>query len=234
MGDNSANVVSECCDTTDYNKFSGKLMLISLLYVVAVCILIAFFHFYCRWLQQQHRNRDLGLNHNLPRHHPNPNPRPNYLVFNFRPTIAASAPASAAGTTASSPHRRGLERVAFKTLPTFFYNSVVHPSPLECSVCLAEFGDNDLCRVLPKCNHCFHIDCVDMWFYSHTNCPLCRTPVKPIENPVPAKNSAVELAAREAGSSSGSGSGDGGGAPSSLPPPETVVITVEETPGDPK
>ncbi|KAI8010198.1 RING-H2 finger protein ATL2 [Camellia lanceoleosa] len=100
-------------------------------------------------------------------------------------------PASAAGTTASSPHRRGLERVVLKTLPTFFYNSVVHPSPLECSVCLAEFGDNDLCRVLPKCNHCFHIDCVDMWFYSHTNCPLCRTPVKPIQNSVPAKNSTV-------------------------------------------
>ncbi|GMP87614.1 hypothetical protein CsSME_00039916 [Camellia sinensis var. sinensis] len=228
MGDKSANVVSECCDTTDYNKFSGKLMLISLLYVVAVCILIAFFHFYCRWLQQQHRNRDLRLNHNLTRHHPNP--RPNYLVFNFRPTIAASA----AGTTASSPHRRGLERVVLMTLPTFFYNSVVHPSPLECSVCLAEFGDNDLCRVLPKCNHCFHIDCVDMWFYSHTNCPLCRTRVKPIENPVEAKNSAVELAARVAGSSSGSGSGDGGGSPSSLPPAEMVVITVEETLGDPK
>ncbi|GMP87612.1 hypothetical protein CsSME_00039914 [Camellia sinensis var. sinensis] len=227
MDNNSAIIVSDCCDTTNYYSSNGKLMWISLLSVVAVCILIPSFHSYVRWLQQQRRNGDDYLT----RHQPNPNPRPNYLVFNFRPTIAASAPASAAGTTASSPHRRGLERVVLKTLPTFFYNSVFHPFPLECSVCLAEFGDNDLCRVLPKCNHCFHIDCVDMWFYSHTNCPLCRTPVKPIENPVPANNSAVELAVREAGSSSGLGSGDGGGMPSFPPPAEKVVITVEETPG---
>ncbi|KAI7982600.1 RING-H2 finger protein ATL2 [Camellia lanceoleosa] len=229
MDNNSANIVSDCCDTTNYYTFNGKLMWISLFSAVAVCILIASFHSYVRWLQKQRRNRDDYLT----RHHPNPNPnpRPNYLVFNFRPTIAAATSTTA---PASSPHRRGLERVVLKTLPTFFYNSVVHSSPLECAVCLSEFGDNDLCRVLPKCNHCFHIDCVDMWFYSHTNCPLCRTPVKPIENPVPANNSAVELAVREAGSSSGSSSGDGGGAPSSPPPAEKVVITVEETPGDPK
>ncbi|THF93901.1 hypothetical protein TEA_026725 [Camellia sinensis var. sinensis] len=151
MDNNSAIIVSDCCDTTNYYSSNGKLMWISLLSVVAVCILIPSFHSYVRWLQQQRRNGDDYLT----RHQPNPNPRPNYLVFNFRPTIAASAPASAAGTTASSPHRRGLERVVLKTLPTFFYNSVFHPSPLECSVCLAEFGDNDLSLFYPSATTAF-------------------------------------------------------------------------------
>ena len=29
-------------------------------------------------------------------------------------------------------------------------------------------------ELLPKCNHAFHISCIDTWLRSHTNCPLCR------------------------------------------------------------
>ncbi|KAJ8539465.1 hypothetical protein K7X08_013717 [Anisodus acutangulus] len=47
----------------------------------------------------------------------------------------------------------------------------------ECSVCLNEFQDDDSLRLLPKCNHAFHIHCIDAWLRSHTNCPLCRTPI---------------------------------------------------------
>ncbi|XP_076888712.1 RING-H2 finger protein ATL52-like [Bidens hawaiensis] len=44
----------------------------------------------------------------------------------------------------------------------------------DCSVCLSEFQDNETLRLLPKCNHAFHIPCIDTWLSSHTNCPLCR------------------------------------------------------------
>lgn len=44
----------------------------------------------------------------------------------------------------------------------------------ECSVCLSEFQENETLRLLPKCNHAFHIPCIDTWLRSHTNCPLCR------------------------------------------------------------
>ncbi|XP_060173287.1 RING-H2 finger protein ATL54 [Lycium barbarum] len=47
----------------------------------------------------------------------------------------------------------------------------------ECSVCLNEFQDDDSLRLLPKCNHAFHIHCIDTWLRSHTNCPLCRAPI---------------------------------------------------------
>ncbi|KAK1359210.1 RING-type E3 ubiquitin transferase [Heracleum sosnowskyi] len=44
----------------------------------------------------------------------------------------------------------------------------------ECSVCLSEFQENETLRLLPKCNHAFHLPCIDTWLGSHTNCPLCR------------------------------------------------------------
>ncbi|GMH31380.1 hypothetical protein Nepgr_033223 [Nepenthes gracilis] len=44
----------------------------------------------------------------------------------------------------------------------------------ECSVCLSEFQEGETLRLLPKCNHAFHIGCIDTWLRSHTNCPLCR------------------------------------------------------------
>ncbi|XVF64840.1 hypothetical protein PTKIN_Ptkin09bG0198800 [Pterospermum kingtungense] len=44
----------------------------------------------------------------------------------------------------------------------------------ECSVCLNEFQEEETVRLLPKCNHAFHISCIDSWLRAHINCPLCR------------------------------------------------------------
>jgi E3 ubiquitin-protein ligase ATL6/9/15/31/42/55 len=53
---------------------------------------------------------------------------------------------------------------------------------LDCAVCLNEFGkdENLLLRLLPACNHAFHVDCIDVWFQSHSTCPLCRSSLLPI------------------------------------------------------
>ncbi|XP_058096951.1 E3 ubiquitin-protein ligase RING1-like [Magnolia sinica] len=47
----------------------------------------------------------------------------------------------------------------------------------ECSVCLSEFHEDENLRLLPKCNHAFHLPCIDTWLKSHVNCPLCRANV---------------------------------------------------------
>ncbi|KAF0906470.1 hypothetical protein E2562_011463 [Oryza meyeriana var. granulata] len=47
----------------------------------------------------------------------------------------------------------------------------------DCSVCLGEFLDGDLLRLLPKCGHVFHVPCIDSWLRAHVNCPLCRADV---------------------------------------------------------
>ncbi|CAK9160161.1 unnamed protein product [Ilex paraguariensis] len=47
----------------------------------------------------------------------------------------------------------------------------------DCAVCLSEFQENESLRLLPKCNHAFHLPCIDTWLKSHSNCPLCRSNV---------------------------------------------------------
>ncbi|XP_057980250.1 putative RING-H2 finger protein ATL36 [Malania oleifera] len=49
---------------------------------------------------------------------------------------------------------------------------------IYCTVCLCEVADGERYRRLPKCNHCFHVECIDAWFlWDHSTCPLCRTHV---------------------------------------------------------
>ncbi|GLJ39390.1 hypothetical protein SUGI_0804430 [Cryptomeria japonica] len=54
----------------------------------------------------------------------------------------------------------------------------------DCSVCLSEFQEDESVRLLPKCNHAFHLPCIDTWLQSHSNCPLCRAYIvsPPAEN----------------------------------------------------
>uniref|UniRef100_A0A0E0NGQ2 RING-type E3 ubiquitin transferase n=1 Tax=Oryza rufipogon TaxID=4529 RepID=A0A0E0NGQ2_ORYRU len=47
----------------------------------------------------------------------------------------------------------------------------------DCPVCLGEFRDGELLRLLPKCGHAFHVPCIDAWLRAHVNCPLCRAHV---------------------------------------------------------
>ncbi|KAG7035265.1 RING-H2 finger protein ATL78, partial [Cucurbita argyrosperma subsp. argyrosperma] len=44
----------------------------------------------------------------------------------------------------------------------------------ECIICLSDFAAGDKLRLLPKCNHGFHVRCIDKWLTSHSSCPKCR------------------------------------------------------------
>ncbi|KAG2723724.1 hypothetical protein I3760_02G182400 [Carya illinoinensis] len=47
-----------------------------------------------------------------------------------------------------------------------------------CAVCLCEFEDDEE-LTLPACRHSFHVPCIDMWLYSHSTCPICRSKATP-------------------------------------------------------
>jgi hypothetical protein len=47
----------------------------------------------------------------------------------------------------------------------------------ECAVCIVELRDGDSARLLPRCSHRFHADCVGAWLRLHATCPLCRASV---------------------------------------------------------
>ncbi|KAJ0233498.1 RING-H2 finger protein ATL32 [Hirschfeldia incana] len=74
--------------------------------------------------------------------------------------------------------RGGLEDAVVESFPVFAYSSVkeskIGSGDLECSICLNELEDRETVRLLPVCNHLFHVDCIDAWLYSHSTCPVCR------------------------------------------------------------
>ncbi|KAG6494023.1 E3 ubiquitin-protein ligase ATL42-like [Zingiber officinale] len=73
----------------------------------------------------------------------------------------------------------GIDNTVIESLPFFRFSALRGVrAGLECAVCLSKFTDAEKLRLLPKCRHAFHLDCVDRWLESHSSCPLCRVKVK--------------------------------------------------------
>jgi len=69
----------------------------------------------------------------------------------------------------------GMKRKALRALPTAVFSAAGSKLPCtDCPICLAEFVEGDEVRILPKCNHGFHMRCIDTWLASHSSCPTCR------------------------------------------------------------
>lgn len=76
--------------------------------------------------------------------------------------------------TASRLANTGIKRKTLKSIPVTDYGDSQGEIFSECPICLAEFGQGDKLRILPLCNHVFHVKCVDTWFLAHSSCPTCR------------------------------------------------------------
>ncbi|KAE9601315.1 hypothetical protein Lal_00024005 [Lupinus albus] len=70
----------------------------------------------------------------------------------------------------------GIKNKVLKTFPIVTYSAEMNLPSLdtECVICLSEFANDDKVRLLPKCNHVFHVPCIDKWLSSHSSCPKCR------------------------------------------------------------
>ncbi|XP_073050348.1 RING-H2 finger protein ATL64 [Primulina eburnea] len=142
---------------------SGKIMLSAIVILFAVIISMVGFHLYARWYLIHLRRRQLQ--------------RRRQRRSGGRPQIVLLTD----NRYAVSAGDRGLEKAVLDSLPVYLHSSKTG-IPSECAVCLSEFEENEVTRHLPKCGHSFHTECIDMWFHSHSTCPLCRSPVEQVVN----------------------------------------------------
>ncbi|XP_012443794.2 NEP1-interacting protein 1 [Gossypium raimondii] len=68
---------------------------------------------------------------------------------------------------------KGLSRSWIQKLPMHEIQS----SPMfqsSCSICLQGLKDGEMARNLPRCEHMFHLNCIDEWLSRVGTCPMCR------------------------------------------------------------
>lgn len=77
----------------------------------------------------------------------------------------------------------GLDEAALRRFPKLLYSQAKlnkgDSASSCCSICLADYRDTDLLRLLPDCGHLFHRKCVDPWLRLHPTCPVCRNSPMP-------------------------------------------------------
>ncbi|OAY40719.1 RING-H2 finger protein ATL70 [Manihot esculenta] len=80
----------------------------------------------------------------------------------------------------------GLDEATLKSYPKLMYSEAkLHKKDSTgacCSICLADYKNTDMLRLLPDCGHLFHLKCVDPWLRQHPTCPVCRT--SPLPTPL--------------------------------------------------
>ncbi|GAV66584.1 zf-RING_2 domain-containing protein [Cephalotus follicularis] len=140
-------------------------MLAAVTSLLLVILFVLLLNIYAKWFlaQARHRRRtSMSVSHVL---------RPAATRFHHFHSFTFDT------TTVSSSPSKGLEAAIVASIPLFVYRVEEHNPGLECVVCLSPFDENDVGRNLPKCGHAFHVECIDMWLHSHSNCPICRAPV---------------------------------------------------------
>lgn len=165
-------------DESGMFELTGKIMVVAIVLILLVIVFVFLFHLYSKWFWNRRRQVDGG--------NPNASTR-RRRGFNF-----SSASHHQEVNNVTSALRRGLDPTLLKTIPVVLFNPKEFKDGLECAVCLCDVSEGEKARLLPKCNHGFHVDCIDMWFQSHSTCPLCRNPVSNISSDDQNPTSAVE------------------------------------------
>ncbi|KAJ6947728.1 hypothetical protein NC651_002180 [Populus alba x Populus x berolinensis] len=87
------------------------------------------------------------------------------------PASTSSRPSRA---STSSRITRGLDPQVVNSLPVYSYYHGDVKYQIECAICLGEFKEKEAVKMIPKCHHVFHLQCIDTWLAMHVTCPVCR------------------------------------------------------------
>ncbi|CAN1169476.1 RING-H2 finger protein ATL78 [Linum perenne] len=94
----------------------------------------------------------------------------------IRCALRCSNFAASASERRRSPANTGIKRKALKTFPVVSFSDELNLPGLdsECVICLSDFAAGEKVKILPKCNHGFHVKCIDKWLRANSSCPTCR------------------------------------------------------------
>ncbi|KAK7275487.1 hypothetical protein RIF29_16606 [Crotalaria pallida] len=157
MGGGSSN--NTLNDKSPAVEISAKIIVAAVIFLFMVVLFVILLHLYARWFWWRIEEETAAP--------PPRRRRRRGFVF---------APGQDSVTSAGAHHQQrvGLDPAVLKSLPELVFKPEDFKDGLECTVCLSEIVEGEKTRLLPKCNHGFHVDCIDMWFHSHSTCPLCR------------------------------------------------------------
>ncbi|KAH7292659.1 hypothetical protein KP509_29G079900 [Ceratopteris richardii] len=129
-----------------------------------------------------------------------------FSMFARRHRGAPNGSAAGVAPEASSTLTQGVDRIVIDELPVVVFHSskdvnvrgvdesvtqdakhgAVSVLPAhewrhraDCVVCLTDFQEAESIRMLPRCEHCFHQQCIELWLSAHSTCPLCRRSLLP-------------------------------------------------------
>ncbi|KAK2406667.1 RING-H2 finger protein ATL2 [Trifolium repens] len=156
MGATAISGTSDTLGESNAIELTGKIMVVAIIFLFMVVIFVLMLHLYAKWFWWRFEERTV------------PQP-PNRRRRRRRFVFAPGQDPVVYGT-----HQIGLEVSILKSLPVLVFKPEDFKDGLECAVCLCDIVEGEKTRLLPKCNHGFHLDCIDMWFQSHSTCPLCR------------------------------------------------------------
>ncbi|CAA0842546.1 RING-H2 finger protein ATL68 [Striga hermonthica] len=76
----------------------------------------------------------------------------------------------------------GLDPAVINSYPKFVFTRKGGACDSVCSICLCEYREGEMLRMLPDCRHSFHVMCVDAWLKLNASCPVCRS--SPLPTPL--------------------------------------------------
>ncbi|VFQ76269.1 unnamed protein product [Cuscuta campestris] len=91
---------------------------------------------------------------------------------------ATTCPEAAAADDAVKCNQpTGLSAAQLEKLPSVTGKDLVLGE--DCAVCLDVIRADEPVRLVPGCNHGFHVECADTWLAKHPVCPICRSGLGP-------------------------------------------------------
>lgn len=94
----------------------------------------------------------------------------------------------------------GLDPIAIASYPKFQFSAAAAAEKKPkgegggtCAICLCDYREPEMLRMMPDCGHSFHLTCIDAWLRLNPSCPVCRNSPMPTPQSTPLSTPLSEL-----------------------------------------